>query len=105
MAPMVLFGLGDIIRHDFSPWIYKGLRWINSSNELGFNMEDGAHNVIWRCIFRSRRSVGRYLKAGLGRYSQTVQHERAEDLKVLFECRPYELGWLLYAFSARYKNS
>jgi hypothetical protein len=45
--------------------------------------------------------VRRYLKARLGRYSETVQHERAEDLKVLFECRPYELGWLLYAFANR----
>jgi hypothetical protein len=27
--------------------------------------------------------------------------ETFEDLKVLFECRPYELGWLLYAFAGR----
>ncbi len=26
------------------------------------------------------------------------------DLKVLFECRPYELGWLLYAFAGRDGN-
>ena len=101
MAPMVLFGLGDIIRHDFSPWIYKGLRWINSNNELGFNVEDAGQNVIWRCIFRSRRSLGRYLKAGFGRYEEDAQHKRPEDLAVLFECRPYELGWLLYAFANR----
>lgn len=101
MAPMTLFGLGEIIHHDFDEWIYKGLRWINSNNELRYEMEDGSSGVIWRCIFRSQRSLVRYLKAGLGRYSETVQHDRPEELKVLFECRPYELGWLLYAFANR----
>ena len=28
-------------------------------------------------------------------------YEAKKNLKVLFECRPYELGWLLYAFAAR----
>src|SRR5579863_1278431 len=102
MGPMTLFGLGDVIHHDFDPWIYKGLRWVNSANELGFNMEDASRGVIWRAIFRSRRSLGRYLKAGFGRYSKTVEHSHPEDLQVLFECRPYELGWLLYAFASRF---
>jgi hypothetical protein len=101
MAPMVLFGLGEVIGHDFSPWIYKGLGWINEKNELTFNMEDAEQNVIWRCIFRSRRSLSRYAKAGIGRYDADPQHNRPEDLAVLYECRPYELGWLLYAFANR----
>ncbi len=101
MAPMTLFGLGDTIRHNFDPWIYKGLRWISSNNELNFDMEDASHDVIWRCIFRSRRSLGRYLKAGFGHHADTVQHDQPGDLRVLFECRPYELGWLLYAFANR----
>jgi hypothetical protein len=101
MGPMTLFGLGDIIDHNFDAWIYKGLRWINSNNELSFDMESPSEGVIWRCIHRSHRSLGRYLKAGFGHYSETIQHNRAEDLAVLFECRPYELGWLLYAFAKR----
>lgn len=101
MGPMTLFGLGEVIDRNFDEWIYKGLRWINSNNELGYDMEAPANGVIWRCIFRSRRSLSRYLKAGFGSYSNTVQHHRAEDLEVKFECRPYELGWLLYAFANR----
>lgn len=101
MGPMTLFALGEAVKYNFDPWIYKGLRWINGHNELGFDMEDAAHGVIWRCIFRSRRSLSRYLKAGFGRYSVPVQHKRVADLRVLFECRPYELGWLLYAFANR----
>lgn len=105
MAPMTLFALGETLQSDFRPWIYKGLQWINSQNELGFDMEDGSSNIIWRCIFRSRRSLARYLRAGLGSPAEPIQHERAEDLKVLFECRPYELGWLLYAFAGRTANT
>jgi hypothetical protein len=101
MGPMTLFALGEVTQQDFRPWIYKGLQWVNSQNELGFEMEDAEAKLIWRCIFRSERSVSRYLKGTVGRYSHPVQHDRVEDLKVLFECRPYELGWLLYAFAAR----
>jgi hypothetical protein len=101
MGPMTLFGLGEAINHNFDEWIYKGLRWINSDNELGYDMEDPSRCVIWRCIFRSRRSLARYFKAGLGRYSDTVQHPHPDELNILFECRPYELGWLLYAFANR----
>ena len=101
MGPMTLFGLGEAINHNFDEWVYKGLHWINADNELGYDMEDPSHGVIWRCIFRSRRSLARYFKAGLGRYSDTVQHPHPDELNILFECRPYELGWLLYAFANR----
>lgn len=101
MGPMTLFAVGDLLHHDFSPWIYKGLEWINFKNELDTNMEDASCDVIWRCIFRTRRPMGKYLKAAFGHYSDAVQHEGREDLKVLFECRPYELGWMLYAFANR----
>jgi len=101
MGPMTLFGLGEVINFNFDEWIYKGLRWVNSNNELGFDMEDASNSLIWRCIFRSRRSLGRYLKAGFGSYSDKTEHSCPGDLKILFECRPYELGWLLYAFANR----
>jgi hypothetical protein len=101
MGPMVLFALGEATGQDFRPWIYRGLQWINSQNELGFEMEDASAKLVWRCIFRSDRSLNRYLQTAFHRYSVPVQHDRASDLKVLFECRPYELGWLLYAFAAR----
>jgi hypothetical protein len=101
MAPMVLLELGETAHYDFRPWVYRGLGWINGRNELGFDMEDASHPVIWRCFYRSRRSLGRYLSASLGSASGKAQAEQPENLKVLFECRPYELGWLLYAFASR----
>ena len=93
MAPMTLFALSKATETNFDPWIYKGLDWINRRNELAVNMEDASASVIWRCIRQSalRRYAGALLRAG-----RNGQHPGPKGLTVLFECRPYELGWLLY---------
>jgi len=103
MAPMTLFALGDLAGEDFGPWIYGGLKWINGDNELQFNMENARGHLVWRCIHRSSTRLKRYLNAALSRGSGTAT-ESGEALRVLFECRPYELGWLLYAFAGRGAN-
>jgi hypothetical protein len=100
MAPMALFALGDEANFDFTEPIYKGLQWIAGDNEAGYDLRDTDRKVIWRCIYHgSRREVWRnrlrYL-AGAG-----TAPESSDELKVLLECRPYHLGWLLYAFAGR----
>jgi hypothetical protein len=101
MGPMTMFALGEAAQIDFTPWIYRGLQWINSANELAFNMEDDSAQVIWRCQYRSTSQVKTYLKAALNLGDAAKPYQAKKDLKVLFECRPYELGWLLYAFAGR----
>src|SRR5581483_11378408 len=101
MAPFTLFGLEEAIHYNFDSWIYKGLRWINHRNELEFDMEAKQENVIWRCIERKHRPITKYLRASLGRFSNQIQAESSDNLRVLRVCRPYELGWLLYAWSGR----
>ena len=101
MGPMTLFALGEATDGDFTPWIYRGLKWINAENELGFDMEDDAAQVIWRCQYRHTSQIKTYLKAAFNLGGSATPYETKKDLKVLFECRPYELGWLLYAFAAR----
>jgi hypothetical protein len=96
MGPMTLFTLGEAIQSDFSPWIYKGLQWI-SDNELGFDMEDISSNIIWRSI--ACPAPTRCWNAAIGALTQREHRESCHGLKVTFECRPYELGWLLYAFA------
>ena len=99
MGPMALFELGEALNADFSPWIYKGLQWVNSENELAFDMEDVSANVIWRSIYRP--SLTRYWDVAIGMLGRRRERRSFEGLKVRFECRPYELGWLLYAFANR----
>jgi len=102
MVPMTLLALGDALQVDFGPWIYKGLRWIHSENELGFDMEDASANVIWRSIYQPtlKKLWNAALNAGMGR----EENRSGNGLRILFECRPYELGWLLYAFAGRIGN-
>jgi hypothetical protein len=97
MAPMVLMALGEATHSDFSPWIQKGLRWINNNNELGVDMEDASAKVVWRCISPSKSK--RLWKLATNLVAQREDQETRDNLSVLFECRPYELGWLLYAFA------
>jgi hypothetical protein len=97
MAPMALFAIEQASGKDFTSWIFKGLRWIQD-NELSFNMEDASASVVWRCITPSRSR--RMLSDAVAVLTKRDDPETRRGLKVLFECRPYELGWLLYAFAA-----
>jgi len=96
MGPMVLLELSEAIQSDFSPWIFKGLQWIRV-NELAFDMEDAATNVVWRSIYRS--TPRRMWSTAMAFLTRREDPESRDSVKVMFECRPYELGWLLYAFA------
>jgi len=96
MAPMALFAAQDACGADFREQIYKGLGWIGGANELQQDLEDKSASVIWRCI-SPQTSTSLF-----GRVSVLMGEERTtETLRILHECRPYELGWLLYAFGGR----
>ena len=96
MGPMALLTLGEAVQSDFGPWIHKGLQWIDD-NELGFDMQDDSANVVWRCIERSRPN--RIWNAAVNLVTRREDRESRGGLRTLFECRPYELGSLLYAFA------
>lgn len=102
MAPMTLFALSKATGTNFDSWIYKGLDWINRRNELSVSMEDASAGVIWRCIHQS--TLKRFSRALLGTSGKS-QKPRSEALSVLFECRPYELGWLLYGLAPALRSS
>lgn len=97
MAPMALLALGDIAEIDFGASIRKGLSWISGNNDLGLDLHCEEHHVIWRNI-----SVPQW-----NRYTNQISSaipitwRLNGPLSVNFECRPYELGWALYAFAGR----
>lgn len=99
MGPMTLFEVGEAAGYDFAPWIRRGLQWIKSDNELALDMEDASANVIWRGIFRP--GLARYWNAAFGLGTEFRKAKSRGELGILFECRPYELGWLLYALAGR----
>jgi hypothetical protein len=96
MGPMALFALEEATGTDFTPWVSKGIEWI-TVNELNFDMEDRSTNLIWRCTGRPRlkRTLDLLFNGGM----KAAHTGSSSDFRVLFECRPYELGWLLYALA------
>ncbi len=99
MAPMALFALAEASHLDYSEPIGRGLRWIAGQNELACDLRD-ASGLVWRCLqHESRYKV--YLDRAQNVLGSGKNRESGDGLRILFECRPYELGWLLYAFAGR----
>jgi hypothetical protein len=99
MAPMALFAVEEASGESFSPFVYRGLGWINR-NELGVDMRDPGQNLIWRCIL-PEISQKKYWEIASNLMRSKNDDAPAGSLKVLYEQRPYEYGWLLYAFARK----
>jgi hypothetical protein len=97
MGPMMLFEAGEATGSDFAPAIFKGLAWISGDNELHRDFVEPSIGLVWRSIYLE--PISAYADAAL-RFSG-LRRGTADKLKVRYECRPYELGWLLYAFAER----
>jgi hypothetical protein len=99
MAPMALFPLAESTGRSFDEAIYRGLEWIGGANELETEMRDFTHNLIWRRIHPVPEfSMKVDVVLSHLRVYRNASHRK---MAILRECRPYELGWLLYAFSGR----
>jgi hypothetical protein len=98
MAPMGLFAVEEATKHHFRKFVSKGLSWIYGANELGTDMRDGRENLIWRCIL-PKKSPSKYWEMAMNVVRQTREGVEVGSLKILYEQRPYEFGWLLFAFA------
>jgi hypothetical protein len=103
MGPMALLEVGEAVGVNFQDHVERSLRWVFGKNELALSMIDADRGIIWRGI--RRRGALRFLL-----HSNRMAHhlkipEVARLLSglpgraVIQECRPYHLGWALYAFS------
>jgi hypothetical protein len=98
MAPMGLFALEEATGCNFQKAIYKGLQWIYGANELRVDMRDSTGNLIWRCVL-PKNKLARYREMALSGMRRPKPDQPVGALEVLYEDRPYELGWLLFAFA------
>ena len=98
MAPMGLFAVEEASGQSFKQFIYKGLLWIYGNNELGADMRDGAENLIWRCIL-PKKSQSKYWEMAMSVVRSPREDAEVGSLKILYEQRPYEFGWLLFALA------
>ena len=102
MGPMMLFAAMDASGEDFRANIYDGLKWIGD-NELSMDMREMTAPLVWRAIAQS--SAGKWKT----RVTATMNADSAVrmvpgKLSLVAECRPYELGWMLYAFAGKINN-
>ncbi|MGW7436393.1 hypothetical protein [Streptomyces sp. NPDC054849] len=110
MAPTALFDLAEAGGTDFGPAIRRGLRWMTEVPELAG--PDGTprepmiredFGVTWRKVHRG--DPKKAVRAARGLTTRVAPGARLAPLDRIFrpvavdrECRPYEFGWLLFAW-------
>lgn len=100
MGPMALQAVSAVAGvRDFTRAIERGLHWIASENILDQEMRSVPDKLIWRSIALKEWTPGleelRYM------FTRQPASLAATKPYVLKECRPYELGWALYALAGR----
>ena len=98
MAPMALFAISEAAGRDFNRSIFKGLAWIYGNNELALDLREADSNLVWRSVYRGN-PARTYMREFMDFVRGIPAPVPADTLRIKFECRPYELGWLLYAFA------
>lgn len=110
MAPTALFDLADAGGTDFGAAIRRGLAWMAEPPELaagpGRPREDlirDESGVTWRKVYRG--DPKKAVRAARGLATRAAPGLRLAPLDRLFrpasvdrECRPYEFGWMLFAW-------
>jgi len=97
MAPMALYELSQSSGINFDDHISKSVFWITGENEMNFNLIDLNRNVIWRSFYRKKYRM--YHEEILSLLEYSNDKKDFNDMTILYECRPYCLGWFLYAFA------
>jgi hypothetical protein len=99
MGPMMLFAAGEATGCDFSESVHKSLAWISGNNELRRDFVEPSLGLVWRCIYL--KATDAYVDSALRLLRLRTGTADVRRSRVRYECRPYELGWLLYAFAGR----
>jgi hypothetical protein len=104
MAPFFLLEAIDQGFTEFRVPLISGFRWILECNELKQEMIENDYKIIWRSAIRKEpfAKLMRIVRANAGvhnGYKAPVLQEHS--LEINRECRSYELGWALWAFSGR----
>lgn len=103
MAPMALFDLRDAGGADHTREIALGVTWLDTHPEVVEELISQRWGLIWRKV--GRREPRKAVRAAQAVVSMRRPGARLGGLDRVFppavvdyECRPYELGWLLYAW-------
>lgn len=103
MGPMALLDLREAGGRDHLESVIRGLEWIDRHPEVSGSMVDENENVIWRKAGRRElKKVARGISAATTAIYPGFTLPGLDTIfpptRLDYECRPYELGWLLYAW-------
>ncbi|MGW5261851.1 hypothetical protein ACWEQG_12795 [Microbispora sp. NPDC004025] len=103
MAPMALLDLADAGGTAYFDEIGEGVRWMSERPESDESLIDERLNLTWRKAARADpKKLVRGLRAVATRTRPAARLATLDrfypPVAVDRECRPYELGWLLYAW-------
>jgi hypothetical protein len=103
MAPMALLDLADAGGTDHLDAICHGLRWMTASPEAAEPLILEDPPTTWRKVARAdKRKMVRGIRAATTRVRPGWRLSALDRIfpptAVDHECRPYELGWLLYTW-------
>jgi exopolysaccharide biosynthesis WecB/TagA/CpsF family protein len=103
MAPMALMELREAGGSDHRPAVAAGLDWLRRHPESEDELVADDLAVIWRKVGRREpRKAVRRLRSAASSGEAGVRMSWLDQVfppgAVDHECRPYELGWLLYAW-------
>ena len=101
MAPMALLDLADAGGPHYLDAICRGIRWLSDPPETAERMAVDEPAITWRKVARNDpRKAVRGLRAASTRIRPGVRFSALDRVfppgTVDHECRPYELGWLLF---------
>jgi hypothetical protein len=103
MAPMALMELREAGGPDHRAAVVKGLAWLVERPESAADLIADDVGVVWRKV--GRRETRKIVRKVRSAASSSQPEVRMAWLDRVFppgavdrECRPYELGWLLYAW-------
>jgi hypothetical protein len=97
MAPLALLALAESTGQNFDDAIRSGLTWVAGANELGVDLRDGQHGIIWDSI-DARSRITNFCEHALN-FMQSSGKSHGDNLRIRFEARPDHFGWLLYALT------
>jgi len=110
MAPMALLELVEVGGRDLTPAVGRGVDWLTVHPECVEPLTAPDLGVVWRKV--GRREIAKASRM-IGAVTTSIKpglHLPGVDRlmppgRVDYECRPYELGWLLYAWGSRPASS
>ena len=109
MAPMALFELAEAGGTAYYEEIAAGLRWLYTHPEAIDELIAPALDVVWRKV--GRHEPRKFVRGAAAVLTSLRPGARIPGVDRVFrpgwldhECRPYELGWLLYAWAGSQRD-